>query len=135
MTTIEQLRNNPEATANDYKPLVTIPTLEEVHAVYVNDYGHEPYRQSGAAYPYRQGGDDTVLILHEGPVIDAYAKKIGRKDWYNLPWEETCAVIQLFTEAVDADYYSRCKEDFFEWEAAKLALEKGKSIVICENLS
>jgi hypothetical protein len=74
--------------------------------------------------------------LVEVQMIGAYEfdKAIFGEEWPD--WDTQCKVLKAFMEThPNAHYYGRPNEDFFIFEAVQEAYDKGKDVIILDNMS
>lgn len=114
-----------------FKPLVAqfVPTMEQV----LDEWLENPNGLINNEYEFIE--INGVKLIYIGSLILAYKKLIGDKNLWNNCSEEIEAVIQLFSEKFEVDYYARCKEDFFKSEAADIAKKNNKKFCILDNMS
>ncbi len=72
-----------------------------------------------------------VYVIRAGDVLEFLA---GKKYWL-MDYNKQMILMGDFLEKVDAHYYSEEKQNFFVAFAVQEAKDKGKKVVVVENIS
>jgi len=81
--------------------------------------------------PVDVGGEECagVLLVNVCHLLDS----LFGECWPE--YEAECAAVKSWCVAHEASYYAAPREDFYEGEAAELALREGHRVVVLEDLS
>jgi hypothetical protein len=115
-----------DGIVEDYPFGYTTDNLTVAKATEIRDFAKNQTTDSGW-----RGEIQTIGIAH---LIEQLFPNYYT-DYGSVSDEEEFNAIQTWTIENDAYVYSRCREDFFEWEALELAAKYGKRWVIMEDLS
>jgi hypothetical protein len=109
-----------------------IPTIGDMRIAYINNMAsnHKQY-----VVDFERSGQTEVGLIDDFYFVKAYTDKCGDTDLVSSSYPEQAAVLFYLMERESISYYSRCKEDFFTWEAVELAEKEGKKYVLMENMS
>lgn len=107
--------------------------IKKAHEIKIDENHFPSISRRNIVFRHKNG----LLESREFTFISVFgidAAFFGEGVWPSL--DDACKVLKAFVKAhPETYYYARPEEYFFIWEAAELAAQEGKSVIILDNMS